>query len=48
MTQAEIKEAREVLQNQWDYIRGHIDDRMWEMINTAVELELQLEAECGK
>ena len=32
----------------WDKIRLKVDNDVWDMINEAVEIELQLEAECGQ
>jgi len=48
MTQKEIKKASNKLQKLWDYIRFHTENKVWDKIQDAVDLEIQLTGEDGR
>ena len=48
MTQKEIKKAQKDLDKYYDYFNTFLSEHGLDMLSSLVELELQLEAECGR
>lgn len=48
MTTQEIKQKQKKLDKLWDSVRMEIGNSTWDLIQEAVELEIQLTAEDGR
>jgi hypothetical protein len=48
MTQKEIKKLQKELDNHWKYFNDILSERAMTVLSALVDLELQLEAECGQ